>query len=68
VDLTNEQWAVLERCWFGSFRRLVVRYERRADNFLGFTHLGCIVILLRRLLECLRGNTRRVQRATLASK
>jgi transposase len=34
--------------WLGNFRRLVVRYEWRADNFLGFVHLGCIVILLGR--------------------
>jgi transposase len=34
--------------WLGNFRRLIVRYERRADNFLGFVHLGCIVILLGR--------------------
>jgi len=36
--------------WLDNFRRLVVRYERKADNFLGFAHLGCIVILLGRLL------------------
>jgi transposase len=35
--------------WLGSFRRLVVRYERRAENYLGFVQLGCIVILLRYL-------------------
>jgi len=29
-------------------RRLVVRYERYALNYLGFVHLGCILILLRR--------------------
>ena len=34
--------------WLQSFRRLVVRYERKAENFLGFVHLGCIMILLRR--------------------
>ncbi|MDQ3833842.1 MAG: IS5/IS1182 family transposase, partial [Actinomycetota bacterium] len=34
--------------WLSSFRRLVVRHECRADNFLGFVHLGCIVILLGR--------------------
>ena len=34
--------------WLGNLRRLVVRYERRADNFLGFAHLGCLVILLGR--------------------
>lgn len=35
--------------WLGNFRRLVVRYERRAGNYLGFARLGCIVILLRHL-------------------
>ena len=34
--------------WLGNFRRLVVRYERQALNYLGFVHLGCILILLRR--------------------
>ncbi len=35
--------------WLGTYRRVVVRYERHADNFLGFVHLGCILILLRYL-------------------
>jgi transposase len=35
--------------WLGNFRRLVVRYERWAENYLGFARLGCIVILLRYL-------------------
>ncbi len=35
--------------WLHNFRRLVVRYERRVENYLGFVRLGCIVILLRRL-------------------
>ena len=34
--------------WLGNFRRLVVRYERSALNYLGFVQLGCILILLRR--------------------
>lgn len=33
--------------WLGNFRRLVVRYERRVENYLGFVKLGCLVILLR---------------------
>lgn len=36
--------------WLGNFRRLVVRYERYALNYLGFVHIGCILILLRRWL------------------
>jgi transposase len=33
--------------WLHNFRRLVVRYEYHATNFLGMLQLGCIVILLR---------------------
>jgi len=32
---------------FAPHRRLVVRYERYALNYLGFFHVGCILILLR---------------------
>ncbi len=46
----RRRWKV-ERlfAWLGNFRRLVVRYERRVENYLGFVHLGCVVILLRYL-------------------
>ncbi len=51
----KRRWKV-ERlfAWLGNFRRLVVRYEHKVNNFLGFVHLGCIVILLGRFagLEC----------------
>ena len=33
--------------WLHNFRRIVVRYEYHSDNYLGFVHLACIVILLR---------------------
>jgi transposase len=36
--------------WLGNFRRLVVRYEYHLANFLAMIQLGCIVILLRRVL------------------
>jgi transposase len=35
--------------WFQNFRRLVVRYERFAENVLGMLHLACRLILLRGL-------------------
>lgn len=46
----KKRWKI-ERlfAWLGNFRRLVVRYERREENYLGFVRLGCIVILLRYL-------------------
>ena len=33
--------------WLGNYRRLVVRYERHAENFLGFVRLASVLILLR---------------------
>lgn len=36
--------------WLQNFRRIQVRYDYHADNFLGFVQLGCMMILLRRCL------------------
>ncbi len=33
--------------WLQNFRRLVTRYERKAENFEGFLHIACALILLR---------------------
>jgi len=43
----KRRWKV-ERlfAWLQNFRRLVVRYEYHADNFLGMVQLGCAIILL----------------------
>jgi transposase len=46
----KRRWKIGRRfAWLGNFRRLVVRYERRAETYLGFVQLGCISILLRYL-------------------
>lgn len=46
----KRRWKV-ERlfAWLLRFRRLTNRYEYKAENFQGFLHLGCLVILLRHL-------------------
>jgi transposase len=46
----RKRWKI-ERlfAWLHNFRRLVVRWEYHAQNFLGFLHLGCAIILLRHL-------------------
>jgi transposase len=45
----RRRWKV-ERmfAWLQNFRRLVVRYEYHVENFLGFVHLACMLMLLRR--------------------
>jgi Transposase and inactivated derivatives len=44
----KRRWRV-ERliAWLQNFRRIATRFEYLAENYLGFVHLGCIVILLR---------------------
>jgi transposase len=45
--LGRHRW-VVERtlAWLSKFRRLTVRYERRADIHQAFLHLGCALICL----------------------
>ena len=33
--------------WLQHFRRVLSRHEYHAANYLGFVHLGCLVILMR---------------------
>jgi transposase len=44
----KRRWKV-ERlfAWLQNFRRIPVRYEYHDANYLGFVHLGCMLILLR---------------------
>jgi transposase len=44
----KRRWKV-ERlfAWLTQFRRIVVRYESKIENYLGFLHLACTKILLR---------------------
>jgi len=44
----KRRWKV-ERlfAWLKRYRRICTRWEREAENFLAFLHLGCIVVFLR---------------------
>lgn len=33
--------------WLGQFRRIATRYDYFIENYIGFLHLGCMIILLR---------------------
>jgi transposase len=47
----KRRWKV-ERffAWLQNFRRVATRFDYKAENYLGFVHLGCIVIFLRNYL------------------
>lgn len=53
-EVINKIRNVIERTfgWVKKFRRLIVRYERHIDTFMGFLKLACIVITLRRIYKC----------------
>lgn len=46
----KRRWKV-ERlfAWLKRWRRIGTRWERKADNYLGFLHLGCALLLIRKL-------------------
>ena len=50
--LGRHRW-VVERtlAWLSSYRRLCVRYERRADIHETFLELGCVLVCFNRLLR-----------------
>ena len=46
----HKRW-IIERtnAWLQNFRRLVVRYERHARNFIAMVHLACALITLKKV-------------------
>jgi putative transposase len=43
---------VVERTnsWHNRFRKLLIRYEKKAENYLGLVHLACCIIVYRRII------------------
>ena len=43
---------VVERthCWLNRSRRLLVRWEKKAENYLAFLHLACAQLLFHKVL------------------
>jgi putative transposase len=47
----RRRW-VVERTnsWHNRFRKLLTRYEKKSDNYLGLVQLACCMIIYRRIL------------------
>src|SRR5215210_6287609 len=47
----SRRW-VVERTnsWHNRFRKLLVRYEKKAENYLGLVQLACCIIVSRRII------------------
>ena len=49
--MSVRRW-VVERTnsWHNRFRKLLVRYEKKAENYLGLVQLACCIIVSRRII------------------
>lgn len=47
----NKRW-VVERTnsWHNRFRKLLIRYEKKVENYLGLVQLSCIIIIYRKII------------------
>ena len=47
----TRRW-VIERTnsWHNRFRKLLIRYEKKAENYLGLVHLSCCITVYRRII------------------
>jgi len=44
------RWVVeVAHAWFNRFRRLLIRWEKKADNYLALVHLAAVLIIYRKL-------------------
>jgi transposase len=51
VNFKARRW-VVEVChsWLNRFRKLLVRYEKKTDNYLALLHFACAVIVWRQII------------------
>ena len=47
-----KRWVVIERTnsWHNRFRKLLVRYEKKSENYLALVCLACCIIVYRRIV------------------
>ena len=46
------RWVVeVTHSFFNRFRKLLVRFEKKAENYLGLLHFACLVIVWRKLIR-----------------
>jgi transposase len=48
----KRRWVVVERTnpWHNRFRKLLVRYEKKSENYMALVSLACCIIIYRRIV------------------
>jgi putative transposase len=52
IEYATKRWVVVERTnsWHNRFRKLLVRYEKKSENYLALVCLACCIIVYRRII------------------
>lgn len=51
-DFKARRWVVeVTHSFFNRFRKLLVRFEKKAENYLGLLHFACAIIVWRKLIR-----------------
>ncbi|EJF38668.1 transposase DDE domain protein, partial [Clostridium sp. MSTE9] len=51
-DFKARRWVVeVTHSFFNRFRKLLVRFEKKAANYLGLLHFACAIIVWRKLIR-----------------
>jgi putative transposase len=52
IGYATKRWVVVERTnlWHNRFRKLLVRYEKKSENYLALFCLACCIIVYRRII------------------
>jgi putative transposase len=52
IRCETKRWVVVERTnsWHNRFRKLLVRYEKKSENYLALVCLACCIIVYRRII------------------
>ena|SRR6476469_7031520 len=52
IEYVTKRWVVIERTnsWRNRFRKLLVRYEKKSENYLALVCLACCIIVYRRIV------------------
>ena len=52
IEYVTKRWVVIERTnsWHNRFRKLLVRYEKKSENYLALVCLACSIIVYRRIV------------------
>jgi len=52
IGYPARRWVVIERTnsWHNRFRKLLIRYEKKSENYLALVCLACCIIVYRRII------------------